>query len=261
MATKDQHGLGAPRLSTVVAHDALVPAVPQAAAALARGPAQAPVFTILVTDQVDPYDKPLSASAVAALRAQPFAPVSDNFDGTKRKAAKLSISNAPVEKFGDVKTLIASLPKDAKMTNHNPKIKDDAKSDRVEEEKRNVRVSAFLYAASREGDNDFHLIIGTDPKGKKLTCMTMEISALPPKTAASFARIKDARDSYKQLVSNKLPGTTYHFYRPPIPVTIGGSLFFDITHAKGKHPGPDDLRPSIPTIFEVHPVTEIAFRP
>ena len=263
MATRDQHGLGAPSLNTVVAHDAVIPVAPAAALARAvRGSAApAPVFTILVTDQVDSYDKPLSASAVSALRATPFAPVSDNFAGTSRKAAKLSISSAKVKTFKDVKELIDSFPADAAMIKHKPKIAGDAKSDRVDEEERNVRVSAFLYAASREDDNDFHLIIGTDPKGKKLVCMTMEISGLPPKKAPSFNDIKQARDDFKKLVSDKLPGPGYHFYRPPIPIRIGGSLFFDITPAKGGHPGPKDLRPSIPTIMEVHPVTEIAFRP
>jgi hypothetical protein len=198
---------------------------------------------------------------VSALRTTPFAAVSDNFDGTKRKVAKLSISGAKVETFKDLKALVDSFPDDSKFIKRKPKLKDDAKSDRVDEEKRNVRVSAFLYAASREDDNDFHLIIGTDPKGKKLVCMTMEISGLPPKKAPSFNDIKKARDDFKKLVRDKLPGTGYNFYRPPIPITIGGSLFFDITHAKGGHPGPKDLRPSIPTIMEVHPVTEIAFRP
>ncbi len=263
MATKDQFGLGAPSLSTVVAHDAVIPAAPAAALARAvRGSAApAPVFTILVTDQVDSYDKPLSASAVSALRVTPFAAVSNNFAGTKRKVAKLSISGAKVESFKDLKALVDSFPDDSKFIKRKPKLTDDAKSDRVDEEKRNVRVSAFLYAASREDDNDFHLIVGTDPKGKKLVCMTMEISGLPPKMAPSFNDIKQARDDFKKLVSDKLPGPGYNFYRPPIPITIGGSLFFDITHAKGGHPGPKDLRPSIPTIMEVHPVTEIAFRP
>ena len=113
MATKDQFGLGAPSLSTVVAHDAVIPAAP--AAALARtvrgSAAPAPVFTILVTDQVNSYDKPLSASAVSALRATPFVAVSDNFDGTKRKVAKLSISGAKVETFKDLKALVELVPR------------------------------------------------------------------------------------------------------------------------------------------------------
>jgi hypothetical protein len=195
------------------------------------------------------------------MRATPFAAASDNFTGTSRKAAKLSISSAAVKKFKDVKALVDSFPTDAEMAKHKPKIGRDAKSDRVDEEKRNVRVAAFLYAASREDDNDFHLIVGTDPQGKKLVCMTMEISGLPPKKAASFNAIKQARDDFKNLLNDKLPGTGYHFYRPPIPITIGGSLFFDVAHATGGRPGPKDLRPSMPKVMEVHPVTEIAFRP
>src|SRR3954470_3410692 len=93
---RDQHGVGAPRLTSIVAHHTLIPQVPASAAA-ARRALPAPSFTILVTNQVDPYDKPLSAAAISALRAQPFAPVSDNFGGTKRKVAKLSISKAKME--------------------------------------------------------------------------------------------------------------------------------------------------------------------
>jgi hypothetical protein len=130
----------------------------------------------------------------------------------------------------------------------------------VTEEDRKVRVSAFLYAASRENDNDFHLIIGRSPKSSPVY-MTMEISGLPPKNANSFAKKKSARDAYKKFFGAKLPGPSYHFYRPPIPVEIEGSLFFDITHAKGGHPGPKDLRPDIPTIWEVHPVSDIVLEP
>lgn len=113
--------------------------------------------------------------------------------------------SSPIERrltecwLADLKALIATFPDDSKMIKHKPPIKGDAASNRVPEERRNVRVSAFLYAASREDDNDFHLIIGTDPKSAKLVCMTMEISGLPPKKAASFALIKKARDDFKNL--------------------------------------------------------------
>src|SRR5262249_7451291 len=107
---------------------------------------------------------------------------------------------------------------------------------------------------------DFHLIIGRNPKSSAMY-MTMEISGLPPKKSKSFKNIQRARDAFKGFFGAKLPGPSYHFYRPPIPVEIEGSLFFDITHAKGGHPGPQDLRPHIPTIWEVHPVTKIVFEP
>ena len=47
------------------------------------------------------------------------------------------------------------------MVKHKPKITTVSMSKRVIEETRNVRVTAWIYAASREDDNDFHLIVWT----------------------------------------------------------------------------------------------------
>ena len=58
-----------------------------------------------------------------------------------------------------------------------PDVSDGPDSDRTPEEERNVRVRAFLYAASRESDNDFHLIVGDE--GDQAKMMTMEVSGLP----------------------------------------------------------------------------------
>jgi hypothetical protein len=252
---RDVRGAGSPNPSTVVAEEVLTPArTGVSTEAAAVGMAQS--YRILVTNQTDLYDAPVSFAAAAT-----FAAGGDNFAGTDRKAAKLAISNAKTESFSDLKDLIATLVADNKMIKHKPPIKKDAKQGRVKEEERNVRVRAFIYAASRENDNDFHLIIGRNPKASPLMCMTMEISALPPKTSNAFARLKSARDAYKNFFGSKLPGPSYHFYRPPIPIEIEGSLFFDITHATGGHPGPNDLRPHIPTIWEIHPITKIAFEP
>ena len=44
-------------------------------------------------------------------------------------------------------------------------------------------------------------------------------------------------------------------------VGFGAAILAGVVLAIIGHPGPKDLRPSIPTIMEVHPVTEIAFRP
>ena len=58
-----------------------------------------------------------------------------------------------------------------------------------------------------------------------------------------------------------VPGAGYDFYPTPIPVRVEGSLFFDMTHATGTPPGPPTLRPNMPTIWEVHPITSIVFEP
>ena len=42
---------------------------------------------------------------------------------------------------------------------------------------------------------------------------------------------------------------------------VEGSLFFDMSHATGTPPGPSSLRPNMPTIWEVHPITRIVFEP
>ena len=88
----------------------------------------------------------------------------------------------------------------------------------------------------------------------------MEISGLPPASAASRARLEKVRDTYMNFFTD-LPGTGYDFYKPPIPVEIGGSLFFDMSHATGGRPGPQDLRPHMPVVWEVHPVTQLVFEP
>jgi hypothetical protein len=219
-------------------------------------------FRIIRTFEVDAYEIGPQAEGVAVtLVERAAAAVGDNFTGTARKAAKLSIANAPTEQFNDLKNLIKSLAADNVMKSHNPPIKTSATSDRVKEEKRNVRVKAFLYAASRENDNDFHLIIGRDPSTTPEMYMTMELSALPPSSRPSFAKLKAARDAYKAFFDGNLPGLGYDFYDPPIPVLIEGSLFFDMTHASGQRPGPQSLKSRMPTIWEVHPITKIVLGP
>src|SRR5690242_12889120 len=158
-------------------------------------PVAGQTYNIISTTETDSYESsapaknvpkllqstpaPTSAAVAAAVKAK--APVGDNFAGTARKAAKLSKATGTTEQFADVKDLIASLAPESTMIKHKPKITTTANSGRVTEEQRNVKVSAFLYAASREADNDFHLIVGRDHTQTPEMYMTMEVSGLPPK--------------------------------------------------------------------------------
>jgi hypothetical protein len=252
---------GMPALDSIIGVRPLTPpAAPGAPGAPGAAPTSA--YRIITTNEVDAYEAGATPHEILAAGAPaPPAPAGDNFAGTARKAAKLSIANAPTEKFKDLKNLIKSLTADSAMIAHVPKIKTTATSDRVKEEKRNVSVKVFLYAASREADNDFHLILGRNPKATPEIYMTMELSGLPPASSASFAKLNAARDAFKAFFGTNLPGTTYDFYDPPIPADIEGSLFFDMTHATGQHPGPKSLKSRIPTIWEVHPITKITLKP
>lgn len=222
-----------------------------------------PAYRIIQTNEVDAYEKAATSMETlnVAIAAAEAAPVSDKFEGTARKAAKLSIADAPTKTFKDLKTLVNSLPPHDDMKNHVPKIKTTATSNRVEEEKRNVRIKLFLYAASREDDNDFHLILGRDPDSSPELYMTMELSGLPPASSASFAKLNAARDAFKAFFNADLPGLSYDFYDPPIPVRIEGSLFWDASHSSGQRPGPKSLKSRMPTVWEVHPITKIVFNP
>src|SRR5215211_3725528 len=251
--------LGMPEGSTIVTEKIFTPVrrSTQASAASARETA---AYRILRTSEVDPYDDPLQPAEVATLGLERFAGFDDTFRGTARKAAKLSIADAQVEDLEDIMDLIESLPAEEDMTSHEPPITTDATSGRVDEENRNVRVRAFLYAASREDDNDFHLIMGRDPDLEP-TYMTMELSGLPPEDSDHFPRLQSAREAYKGFFGDDLPGASYDFYDPPIPVEVEGSLFFDMSHSHGSRPGPASLRPDMPTIWEIHPITDIVFEP
>jgi hypothetical protein len=230
-----------------------------------------PTYQVLRTTEFDTYESSPQTAAIAqllqqgapspealasALQVAPAA-LSDNFAGTAREAAKLSISSKATEQFVDVRALIATLTADDAMIHHVPVIGTSSTSKRVAEEQRNVRVVGFLYAASREADNDFHLIVGRDPAALPEMYMTMEVSGLPPARSATFKRLKAARTSFMSFFGAHAPLLTYDFYHPPIPVVLEGSLFFDMTHAVGQHPGPPSLKSRMPTIWEVHPVTAI----
>jgi hypothetical protein len=258
MAENSERGMSArlPASDAIVAEKPFVPNRPMSEATDA---ASAPTYRILRTVEVDEYDPPISPGDV-----QPFgealAGANQNFRGTSRKAAKLSISGAAVEAFNDVAALIDTLPNHQSMLDHDPEISTSAQSGRIESEERNVRVAAFLYAASREDDNDYHLIVGRDPMLDPVY-MTMEVSGLPPTTSQHFERLDDARRSYSSFFGIDLPGTSYDFYDPPIPIEVEGSLFFDMSHANGSRPGPQSLRDDIPVVWEIHPISGIRFEP
>lgn len=245
------------------AKDSIIAVTAPVATTMAGAVISGPKYRIIHTNEMDEYEEgavspQAFASAVAAM------PKGDNFKGKDRKAAKLSIAKATTENFKDLKNLIKSLTPESDMKNHTPPIARGPKSGRVKEEKRNVHVSAFIYAASREADNDYHIIIGRKPTASPEMYMTIELSGLPPSSSKSFKKLKAARDAFKKFyddnLGGNLPGLKYDFPDPPIPVEIDGSLFFDVSHASGTRPGPKSLKSRMPVVWEVHPITKMVFK-
>jgi len=177
------------------------------------------------------------------------------YRGVDRKGAKTSISPGSAKRFADIEALAASLPSDAAMVGHQPPIARDTMT-RVAEERRNVRVPAWIYAIKYEADQDWHVILGTDPADRTPTFFNAEVSGLPARNTPAFKKLRKVRSDLATIFDFDLPGGSGYFaYAQPVPVVVEGSLFFDIDHPAGVV-GPAGMRPA--TAWEIHPITKLS---
>jgi hypothetical protein len=204
-------------------------------------------------DEMDQFTAPFNPLTGAGESDQ----IKAKFRGNDRKAAKISIADAQVEEFASLDALLETLQSDDAMRNHDPEITEAPTQNRVDEEKRNVRVPAFICAIKYEADQDWHIIGASDADCDGPTFFNFEVSGLPKSNAASHDQLLEARNQLAEVLDHDLPGpSTYRKYKGsgPIPVVIEGSLFYDVDHAPGIV-GPAGMKPA--TAWEVHPVTSI----
>jgi hypothetical protein len=181
----------------------------------------------------------------------------ENFAGNDRKEAKTSVVTASLEVFNTLPLLIKTLPTDEYMRGYEPPITKSPDSQRVEEENRSVSVkTAYIFVIYREGDNDYHTIIGSNSDTSKAILMNVEVSGLPDKSSPNYTVMKDLRDKIVGKFG-KICGTKKLFINKPIKISISGSLFYDIDHKPGVV-GYKNLKPK--TAWEIHPVTDITFK-
>lgn len=180
---------------------------------------------------------------------------SENFDGSNRSDAKISVSTSPLQSYGTIRALAATLPDKDLMADSIS----GSNNLRIPSENRNVRIKkTYLYAYSRQTDEDFHVIIGTTKKPTASTrYFNVEISGLPPSGTQSFSLLKAARDSFRTKATEDLCKSGYFFYVNPLKIEVSGSLFFDKQHHNDLI-GPAAARP--PDAWEIHPVTSLIFK-
>ena len=141
-----------------------------------------------------------------------------SFRGVDRKTPKTTIATAPAETFTDLAALVATLPSDAAMRNHQPAIARNIMT-RANEEQRNVKVLAWIYAIKYEADQDWHVIIGTRPSDATKTFFNAEISGLPTATATAHDTLLKVRTKLAAILNNQLPAADSYFkYDTPIPI-------------------------------------------
>ena len=115
---------GLPAPDTVLRTFALQPPLTAAATDLPASPATT-IYQVLRTDLMDPYDTGpgLLAAALAGAAidtGELDRRLGDQYQGTARKAAKISISPAERELFSNLVELIDSLPEEDVMIDHHP---------------------------------------------------------------------------------------------------------------------------------------------
>ena len=179
-----------------------------------------------------------------------------SFAGAARKAAKISVSVAPVEKEALSDLVTWCVKNDQAMRHHDPAIAATAASARIAEENRNVSVDGWVQFAKKESDNDYHLIVATKEDRDSAQLMNAEISGLPPHGSHAYASLNSARASFENIFELALRKMRTGGYAKltPTHVRITGSLFYDIDHAAGGV-GPAGYRAH--SAWEIHPITAI----
>lgn len=186
---------------------------------------------------------------------------SDNhFAGSMRKAAKTSTppSSAyqPFTKISDIFS-VYHLPGDDQMPSQVTR-----SSPRIAIEKKGVVLNnVYLYAFTRESDNDYHLIVGDAPTRTTATLMNMEISGLPTPDNSALDKARAAFVAGLNLNDQTCLSGYVVLMDNPIPIHIEGPVFYDIDHKPGTIgpvKGSVSLRPK--TSWEIHPITKFALR-
>jgi hypothetical protein len=215
-------------------------------------------YTLIDTGERD--EKPDEVEK-AAVPGKTGIPESERYKGTSRRVAKTTIFEGEPEAFDSLAELLDSLPSNADMVKK--KISKAADSKRVEEEQKNVRVTAWIYAFKKEPDNDYHVILGESPSvpEAKRRYMNVEVSGVPAGgTDNNRNQLRNVRKTFQSKFQLGPSGPrSYIRLDPPVPVRVTGSLFWDVDHQKPPFVGPSTHKPKTP--WEIHPVSEIEFLP
>jgi len=196
---------------------------------------------------------------IAAMGAsKPISVLNQPFGGKYRKAVKLSVPSG-AEKHYELVDLVDSLPSDDEMLGYDPSLSSlkNAPATRMDDEKVNVAIDAYLVAFGHEADNDFHCVLSNKPTitDSNARFMNVEVSGLPATNSAMYAKLKAIRKEFLTTVQDKtIRASGYTKIQPGMKVHVTGALYFDGEHANHP-PGPTYAKPE--KVWELHPVTSM----
>ena len=125
-----------------------------------------------------------------------------------------------------------------------------------------ITTTGWLHLVAGETDGDYHIqISGSDSTGDH--CLIVEVPNPEPKFTASadlqpkFAAVRDFIKA--KMLAGKDPSVSGSVMQHPVYVTVSGILFYDDSHVGDQPRGKKGMKAA--TLWELHPVTAIAFAP
>ena len=191
--------------------------------------------------------------------------------GTERWPVKTSLppAGAPTRIMTLADAL--SLPKLTDVKKDDPRYQKTRIMDQSVKEDTLVTISGWLYLVGFESDDcDFHIQISPQPRTSKNpatqddTCIIVEVPS--GQYAASVAdRVEAVRQWVIDNLLHKIAPTigSVHVMDHPVYVTVTGALFYDDAHTYLANGGTGRGKKGMEsnTLWELHPVTSIAFAP
>jgi hypothetical protein len=125
-----------------------------------------------------------------------------------------------------------------------------------------ITTTGWLFLVAGETDGDYHIQISNSPQSGD-HCLIVEVPNPDPqyvKAAELQPEFEAVRAFIKaKLLANKDPSVSGSVMQHPPYVSITGVLFYDDSHAGDPPRGKKGMKAS--TLWELHPVTAMAFAP
>jgi hypothetical protein len=125
-----------------------------------------------------------------------------------------------------------------------------------------LAATGWLFLVAAESDGDYHIqVSGSATSGDH--CVVVEVPNPDPEYTKS-ADLRPKFDAVRTFIKTKLlagkePSSNGSVMQHPVYVTITGALFYDDSHVGDQPRGKKGMKAA--TLWELHPVTAIAFAP
>ena len=187
--------------------------------------------------------------------------------GTERWSIKTSVPEGTnFSKATQVALLdLLALPNAPEVTHNDPRYQSariPAKAGDQFPEGKLITTTGWLHLVAGETDGDYHIqISGSAETGDH--CLIVEVPNPDPKFTESadlqpkFAAVRDLIKT--KMLAGKDPSVSGSVMQHPVYVTVSGILFYDDSHVGDQPRGKKGMKAA--TLWELHPVTAIAFAP